>query len=98
MEMMVAEQGAEDIHPLGVVMVAGNQHDFHLGQGLRKFGDELVEKGHCFCRRDRFIVDIPGNDQGIGLPLLGRCYDLLENVPLVFAEVMIHELQAYMQI
>ena len=98
MEMMVAEQGAEDIHPLGAVVVAGDQHDFHLGQALRKLSDEIIEEGHCLCRGDRFIVDIPGDNQGIGLPLFGHCYDLLENVFLVFAEVMIHELQAYMQV
>ena len=94
----MAEQGTEGIYPLGTVVVAGNQHDFHLGQGQGKLGDEIVEKGYRLCRGDGLIVDIPGNDQGVGLPFFGSLDDLLEDVFLVTAQVMIHELQADMQV
>ena len=94
----VRQFAAEDIEPLRAVVVAGNQHDFAVRERRAELRHEVVEQRNRFDRRHGTIVNIPRENNGIGLILPGQRDDFIKNCLLIFQQVMLVELDAQMEV
>ena len=85
-------------NPRAAVVVAADHHDLRRGDRSRKFRNEAVEELHRFAGGVHLIIDIAGDDDGVGARLLGSPHDLVEDVLLILQKVPVDELQADVQV
>ena len=98
MDAAVRQFAAEDIEPLRAVVVAGDQHDFAVRECRAELRHEVVKQRNRFDRRHGTIVNIPRENNGVGLILPGQRDDFIKNGLLIFQQVMLVELDAQMEV
>ena len=75
--ILPGEHASEAVDPGTAVMIPADQHDSHIQKSGAQAADKMVKYFNCLRRRDRFVIDIPGNQDRVR-PLLNRKFcDLL---------------------
>jgi len=78
------EAGAES-EAVGAVVVAGNEDHRHVLPD-HDAGDGVVEQAHGLGRRDGAVVDVPGDEHGVGFLGVDQRDELVEDLGLVFEQ------------
>ena len=98
MDLLSSQHTAKDVDPGPAVMVSADHHQFRGRSRCRQRLHKAVEQVHCFRGRDRLVIDIPRDHNGVRLIALCVLRDLVKYILLVLSEVPAHELEAYVQV
>jgi hypothetical protein len=86
-EPLGREELCAEAEAVGAVMVAGDQNHGDL-EPTNQAGEDVVQKADGVRRRDGAVVDIAGDDDGIGARVADEVDELIEDIGLVLGQVL----------
>ena len=93
---LVFQQLAGELQPLCGIVVAADEKYCDLF--LRQRRQKAVQHGHCLCRRDVFVIDIPGDQNRLHRLFHCDFYNLFQHFLLLRKKRMVIEPPSQMQV
>ena len=89
---------SETIHSRCTVMISADHHNHRRRHGFCQFPKKPVKNLNCLCGRNRLIINVPCDHNGIRFFLGCRLNNFRQNIFLIFTKIPVHQLQSNMQI
>ena len=87
MQPLTTEQTGREVKPARTIMIAGNQHHWHL-HVQHQPTQHVIQQFDRFRWRHRTIINIAGNDQNIGPMFPAQIDHLIQRVRLIFGQMV----------
>lgn len=85
MDAHPADETVEVLQTHGTIVIAGDHDDWDL-QPQSQLGQDVVEQPDSLRRRDRSVVYVARDHDGVDAPILGEAQQGVQREPLVVGE------------